>query len=145
MAGLIGIAPTPRAFGAPNPALSAELNALGEGAFAPAAYRRERLNAWAGAFRTADALRWPTTGRLAQRFAEDFFDRIHVLPTALSLGNVVSELTREIAVWNAWRALTAGTRPPPTNGMQIRGCSTRQAAWSISRQAGCARTSAPIG
>ena len=105
MAGRIGIAPTPRAFGAPNPALSAELNALGEGAFSSAAYRHERLTAWAGAFRAAEALRWPATGRLAQRFAEDFFDRIHVLPTALSLGNVVSELTREIVVWNAWRTV----------------------------------------
>ena len=32
------------------------------------------------------------------------------------------------------RALIAGTRPPPTNGMQIRGCSTRRAVWSISQR-----------
>lgn len=105
MAGLIGLAPTPRAFGATNPMLSIELNALGEGAFAPAAYARERLTAGAGAFRAPEALRWPATGRLAHRFAEDLFDRVHVLPTALSLGNVVSELTREVAVWNAWRTV----------------------------------------
>jgi hypothetical protein len=105
MAGLIGLAPTPRAFGAANPMLSTELNALGEGAFAPASYARERLTAGAGAFRAPEALRWPATGRLAHRFAEDLFDRVHVLPTALSLGNVVSELTREIAVWNAWRTV----------------------------------------
>lgn len=105
MAGLIGLAPTPRAFGATNPMLSIELNALGEGAFAPGTYARERLTAGAGAFRAPEALRWPATGRLAHRFAEDLFDRVHVLPTALSLGNVVSELTREIAVWNAWRTL----------------------------------------
>jgi hypothetical protein len=105
MAGLIGLAPTPRAFGAANPLLSIELNALGEGAFAPGTYARERLTAGAGAFRAPEALRWPATGRLAHRFAEDLFDRVHVLPTALSLGNVVSELTREIAVWNAWRRL----------------------------------------
>lgn len=104
MAALLGIAPTPRLFGATNPALSVELNRLGEGAFAPATYARERLVARAGTFRSLEALRWPATGRLAHRFAEDLFDRIHVLPTALSLGNVVSELTREIAVWNAWRA-----------------------------------------
>jgi hypothetical protein len=104
MAALLGIAPTPRLFGAINSALSVELNALGEGAFAPASYARERLVARGGAFRAPDALNWPATGRLAHRFADDLFDRIHVLPTALSLGNVVSELTREIAVWNAWRA-----------------------------------------
>lgn len=105
MAGLIGLAPTPRAFGATNPALSIELNSLGEAAFAPAAYRRESIVARAGVFRAPAALRWPATGRLAHRFAEDLFDRVHVLPTALSLGNVVSELTREVAVWNAWRTI----------------------------------------
>ena len=104
MAALQGIAPTPRLFGATNAALSVELNALGEGAFAPATYARERLTARAGAFRMPVASRWATQGRLAHRFAEDYFDRIHLTPIALSLGNVVSELTREIAVWNAWRA-----------------------------------------
>ncbi len=104
MAALLGIAPTPRLFGAINSALSVELDALGEGAFAPASYARERFVARGGAFRAPVALRWPATGRIAHRFAEDLFDRIHVLPTALPLGNVVSELTREIAVWNAWRA-----------------------------------------
>ena len=69
MVALIGIAPTPRLFGATNPMLSIELNALGEGAFVPAAYRRDSLVAGAGAFRHADALRWPATGRLAHRFA----------------------------------------------------------------------------
>ena len=104
MAALQGIAPTPRLFGATNAALSVELNALGEGAFAPATHARERLVALAGAFRPLASTPWPMTGRMAHRFADDLFDRIHVLPTALSLGNVVSELTREIAVWNAWRA-----------------------------------------
>ena len=103
MAALQGIAPTPRLFGATNAALSIELNTLGEGAFAPATYARERLTARADSFRMPDASRWATEGRLAHRFAEDYFDRIHLTPIALSLGNVVSELTREIAVWNAWR------------------------------------------
>ena len=106
MAALQGIAPTPRLFGATNTALSVELNALGEGAFAAATYARERLTSRAAAFRMPDASRWPTQGRLAHRFADDYFDRIHLTPIGLSLGNVVSELTREIAVWNAWRAKT---------------------------------------
>lgn len=104
MAALQGIAPTLRLFGATNAALSVELNALGEVAFAPASYARERLVARPSAFRAPVALRWPATGRIAHRFAEDYFDRIHLTPIALSLGNVASELTREIAVWNAWRA-----------------------------------------
>jgi hypothetical protein len=104
MAALIGIVPTPRLFGASNPALSIDVNALGEVRLDPAAYARERLTARSGVFRHADALRWSVTGRLAHRFAEDYFDRIHLTPIALALGNVVSELTRELAVWNAWRA-----------------------------------------
>ena len=116
MAALQGIAPTPRLFGATNAALLVELNALGEGEFAAATYARERFTARAGAFRPSDALRWPATGRLEHRFAEDLFDHIHVLPTALSLGNVVSELTREIAVWNAWRA-----KPQTLSALRLNG------------------------
>ena len=116
MAGLIGIAPTPRLFGAINPALSIELNALGEGAFVPAAWRRDSLVAGAGAFRAPTALRWPATGRLAHRFAEDYFDRIHLTPIALALGNVVSELTREVFVWNAWR-----TAPQTLTALRLEG------------------------
>ncbi len=116
MAALTGIAPTPRLFGATNPALSPELNALGEAAFSPAAYHGVRLTALAGAFRAPAALRWPATGRLAHRFAEDYFDRIHLTPTVLSLGNVVSELTRELAVWNAWR-----THPQTLTALRLEG------------------------
>jgi hypothetical protein len=103
MAALQGIAPMPRLFGVTNPVLSIELNTLGEGAFTPSAYARETVVALAGAFRSPASTPWPTTGRMAHRFAEDYFDRIHLTPNALALGNVVSELTREIAVWNAWR------------------------------------------
>ncbi len=116
MAALQGIAPTPRLFGAINSALSVELNALGEGAFAPATYARERLVVRGGAFRAPVALRWPATGRLAHRFADDYFDRMHLTPIALSLGNVVSELTREIAVWNAWR-----TTPQTLTALRLMG------------------------
>ncbi|MCC6561239.1 MAG: hypothetical protein IT478_07780, partial [Xanthomonadales bacterium] len=116
MAALIGLAPTPRLFGATNPALSIELNALGEATLAPATYAREHLVAWAGAFRAPASTPWPVTGRLAHRFAEDYFDRIHLTPIALSLGNVVSELTREIAVWNAWR-----THPQTLTALRLDG------------------------
>ena len=105
MAALQGIAPTPRLFGATNAALSVELNALGEVAFATSTVARERVVALAGAFRPPASTPWTTVGRMAHRFAEDYFDRIHLTPIALSLGNVVSELTREIAVWNAWRTV----------------------------------------
>ncbi len=107
MAGLIGIAPTPRLFGADEPVLSPELRAFTEGAFVPAAYARERLLAVAGAFRQAASTPWPVIGRLAQRFVDDYYDRIHLTPRTLALGNVVSQVVREVSVWNAWRTQPA--------------------------------------
>lgn len=107
MAGLIGIAPTPRLFGADEPAVSPELRALTEVAFAPAAYARASLMAWAGAFRHATSTPWPVTGRTAHRFVDDYYDRIHLTPQTLALGNVVSQVVREVSVWNAWRTQPA--------------------------------------
>ena len=107
MAGLIGIAHTPRLFGADEPALSPELRALTEAAFAPAATARERLLAVAGAFRQAASTPWPATGRTAHRFVDDYYDRIHLTPQMLALGNVVSQVVREVSVWNAWRTQPA--------------------------------------
>lgn len=107
MAGLIGIAPTLRLFGADEPALSPELRALLEVVFVPAAYARERLLAVAGAFRSPASTPWPATGRTAHRFVDDYYDRIHLTPQTLALGNVVSQVVREVAVWNAWRTQPA--------------------------------------
>ncbi len=33
----------------------------------------------------------------------DWYDRIHILPASIALGNLVSTQTRTVAVWNAWR------------------------------------------
>lgn len=116
MAGLIGIAATPRLFGADEPALSPELRALNEVAFAAATYARVSLTAWAGAFRASMSTPWPVIGRLAQRFVDDYYDRIHLTPRALALGNVVSQVVREVAVWNAWR-----TRPATVTALVLDG------------------------
>ena len=107
MAGLIGIAPTARLFGADEPALSPELRALTEVAFVPAAHARATLTAQVGAFQQAASTPWPATGRMAHRFVDDYYDRIHLTPRHLALGNVVSQVVREVAVWNAWRTRLA--------------------------------------
>ena len=107
MAGLIGIAPTARLFGADEQVLSPELRALTEVVFVPAAHARASLIAQAGAFRQAASTPWSATGRMAHRFVDDYYDRIHLTPRQLALGNVVSQVVREVAVWNAWRARPA--------------------------------------
>ncbi|ALN64561.1 hypothetical protein GLA29479_3710 [Lysobacter antibioticus] len=43
-------------------------------------------------------------GALQAMFGEDFFDRIHVEPRVLNLGNVSSVQQRAVRVWNAYRA-----------------------------------------
>jgi hypothetical protein len=40
-------------------------------------------------------------GDIAHAFGRDWYDRIHVVPAMINLGNLLSNQTREIEVWNA--------------------------------------------
>jgi hypothetical protein len=42
------------------------------------------------------------TGARDRSFRRDWYDRIHLLPAAVELGNIVSTVSRAIEVWNAW-------------------------------------------
>lgn len=44
------------------------------------------------------------SGQPARAFVDDFYDRVHVSPQALDLGNVVSTQTSTVRVWNAYRS-----------------------------------------
>lgn len=62
-------------------------------------------------------------GSLQPLFGADFFDRIHITPLTLALGNVISTQDRELWVWNAFRnrAVTLMAMPVSgTEGMTIR-------------------------
>lgn len=43
-------------------------------------------------------------GSIARGYADDWYDRVHVLPPVIDLGNVFSAQTRQIHIWNAWRS-----------------------------------------
>lgn len=43
-------------------------------------------------------------GTVALSYVDDFYDRIHIVPPSIDLGNLVSSQTRNISVWNAWRS-----------------------------------------
>ena len=43
------------------------------------------------------------TGTMLLSYADDYFDRIHVKPLSIELGNLVGAQVRQIVVWNAWR------------------------------------------
>lgn len=43
----------------------------------------------------------------ARSFVDDFYDRVHVAPQSLDLGNVVSTQTTVVRVWNAYRTASS--------------------------------------
>ena len=66
----------------------------------------------------------PAAGALAPNFGADWYDRIHVIPGRLALGNVISNLTRQIEVWNAWgsaRMLSSVAASGTTGGITLAG------------------------
>jgi hypothetical protein len=42
-------------------------------------------------------------GTRTHMYADDYYDRVHIVPSSIDLGNLVSSQTRTISVWNAWR------------------------------------------
>jgi hypothetical protein len=57
------------------------------------------------AYRLMPPSEWSARARIGSRplaFFDDFYYRIHITPVELALGNVVSEQTRQVNVWNAY-------------------------------------------
>lgn len=44
----------------------------------------------------------PKQGAIAHSFFDDFYFRVHVNPNQIALGNILSSVTRDVEVWNAW-------------------------------------------
>ena len=49
-----------------------------------------------------DANGHPLNGRLASSYSDDFYHRIHITPSALDLGNIISTQTQAVNIWNAY-------------------------------------------
>jgi hypothetical protein len=49
-----------------------------------------------------DTVHLALTGARAHVFSDDWYYRIHITKTSLSLGNVVSDIVASIGIWNAW-------------------------------------------
>lgn len=43
------------------------------------------------------------TGFKLESFVDDYYDRIHIIPASIDLGNLVTNTERSISIWNAWR------------------------------------------
>lgn len=106
MAGIIGqFAVDPFLYGETNANLSTELNELVElvPEFEFYEVPSNLDNAGYDDYRLAGSNRWPI---YAQRkmfsFFDDFYNRIYITPANLSLGNLLSNQTRDVYVWNAF-------------------------------------------
>jgi hypothetical protein len=104
MAVLLGILPTAAYYtGTNNPYLSADLNQFGvamwpqheslETQIAPSTV----ITSW-----PVEANAREIAGFVAGSYFDDFYHRIHVIPGRIDLGNVVTEQTMEVNVWNAY-------------------------------------------
>ena len=49
-----------------------------------------------------DELQESVSGQVAESFYQDWYNRVHVVPGVINLGNVVSTQIREVEVWNAF-------------------------------------------
>lgn len=45
---------------------------------------------------------WGIIGQRLPSFKNDFYERIHILPTRIDLGTVANSITRQVSVWNAY-------------------------------------------
>lgn len=63
-------------------------------------------------------------GAAAPNFGADWYDRVHVIPGHFDLGNVISNLTRQVEVWNAWgtaQTLSSIAASGTTGGITLAG------------------------
>lgn len=63
-------------------------------------------------------------GAAAPNFGADWYDRVHVIPGEIALGNVISNVTRDVEVWNAWstsKTLSSIAASGTTGGITLGG------------------------
>ncbi len=90
-------------FGMVNPYLSSDLRRLDDELHVPRAYNAPaRRGTTRIASRSAQRPRVVAAPRVARSFHDDFYNRIHVRPASLPLGNLASSQVREVRVWNAY-------------------------------------------
>lgn len=105
MAGIVGVLLAGVVSGDANPALAIGLESLTPAEYSPALYasRDHALQARYTAERASPGNGYGIVGEVVPSFVLDFYDRIHVVPSELALGNLAGEQTRQVSVWNAWR------------------------------------------
>lgn len=93
-----------------NPNLSTDLDNNTEAVFQNDLYDVDfQVPPWAyyGQWRVHKANNWGIVGDLMLSFKDDYYNRIHILPTRIDLGTVANTVTRLISVWSAYTNISA--------------------------------------
>lgn len=63
----------------------------------------------------------PVYGAIEPGFGADYYNRVHIVPDSLNVGNLLSTQTRPVEVWNAHRStkLLSGISQSGTDGMTL--------------------------
>ena len=112
MAGIVGHSLPLFVYGDTNLNLSSELNELDEVVTVLLYYDiRYQLPvgpvAYGGNERMPVSNRWPIIGGVMKSFKDDFYERVHVLPSRIELGTIANTQSRQVSVWNAYTRVTA--------------------------------------
>lgn len=91
--------------GSINPALSAAMHGFAADYWPPHAVDQNATPGGALIRRQpVSATSRSVSGAVSRSYVADYYDRIHIVPGSIDLGNLVSSQTRTISVWNAWRS-----------------------------------------
>lgn len=88
----------------PSPFLSTNLSGFATSVYGSWVHSPSYIQAGGGYSRYYDPVAQPLSvpGQMGGSFYDDFYNRIHVAPAALNLGNLTSSQTRTFTVWNAY-------------------------------------------
>lgn len=112
MAGIVGHSLPPFVWGNTNLNISSELNELDE-VVTVLEYYDIRYQFVVGPYtyggneRMPLSNRWPIVGDVMRSFKDDFYERVHVLPSRIELGTIANTQSRQVSVWNAYTRVTA--------------------------------------
>lgn len=104
MAGIVGYELVKINAGNLNPNLSTDLDQNTEAVFQNDLWDvRFQLSHWKSSpVRMATANNWGVIGSRLGSFKNDYYERVHILPTRIELGTVASTINRQVSVWNAY-------------------------------------------
>ncbi len=105
---------------ASNPHLAADVDNYAVDYWPPHAFACDPVGAGPKANNVpVDIAAWGCSGAFAAGYYDDYYNRIHIRPNPVALGNLLSEQVREVEVWNAYETGQLLTAVTPTGAEGI--------------------------